>query len=253
MQSLDTIEKFRQSLGLSQSAAKIYFAALEHGGATLTELARDAGLVRTVMAKPLNELFDNGLISKRQEGKRIKFYPSNPQELPKLLDRKRAELETLSKSLLQQISAPDKDMQIRWYSGISGIQTAIKEFFGKSLGDFCQFENADAYEFIGVTFGSEIVALRVKNQRKNKLIVIGTREKTGWYQERLARAKDELREVITISDEEYPFSANIAISQNMTIIFEYKQKPFALLIDNPLVAESMASIHKMVWERYAAR
>ncbi|KKW20903.1 MAG: Transcriptional regulator TrmB [Parcubacteria group bacterium GW2011_GWB1_52_7] len=250
MQSLDTIEKFRQSLGISQNAAKIYFAALEHGGATLTELARDAGLVRTVMTKPLNELFDNGLISKRQEGKRVKFYPLNPQELPKLLDRKRVELETLSQSLLQQISAPDKDMQIRWYSGMAGIQSAIREFFEKSCGDFCQFENADAYEFIGVTFGSEIVEFRVKNKRKNKLIVIGTREKTGWYQERLARAKDELREVLLVSGEEYPFEANIAVSENMTILFEYKNKPFALLIENHLVARSIASIHQMVWDRY---
>jgi len=107
MQSVDTIEKFRQSLGISQNAAKIYFAALEHGGATLTELAREAGLVRTVMAKPLNELFDNGLISKRQEGKRVKYYPSNPQELPSLLEKKKQSLKELSRVLLQQISVPD--------------------------------------------------------------------------------------------------------------------------------------------------
>jgi len=250
MQSVDTIEKFRQSLGISQNAAKIYFAALEHGGATLTELAREAGLVRTVMAKPLNELFDNGLISKRQEGKRVKYYPSNPQELPSLLEKKKQSLKELSRVLLQQISVPDQNMQVRWYSGITGIQLAIKEFFEKSRGDFRQFENADTYEFIGVTFGSEIVELRLKTKRKNKLIVIGTREKTGWYQERLARAKDELREVLLVSGEEYPFDANIAVSDNMTIIFEYKQKPFALLIENSLVARSIATIHQMVWDRY---
>jgi len=141
-------------------------------------------------------------------------------------------------------------MQVRWYSGITGIQLAIKEFFEKSRGDFRQFENADTYEFIGVTFGSEIVELRLKTKRKNKLIVIGTREKTGWYQERLARAKDELREVLLVSGEEYPFDANIAVSDNMTIIFEYKQKPFALLIENSLVARSIATIHQMVWDRY---
>lgn len=250
MASIESVEKLRLALGISLNAAKIYFSAVENGGGTLTELARGAGVVRPGMAKPLNELIAQGLLTKQREGKRMKFYATNPQELPKLLERKKIDLEELSASLLQQISVPEKDLQIRWYSGISGIKNAIRDLFLHSKGDFRQFENADTYQYLGTDFGEEIVKERVKSKKTNKLIVIGNRESTGWYKDRLAKAKEELRDVVVISGEEYPFRSNIALSENLVLIFEYQQKPFALLIDNPYVAESIATIHKMIWERY---
>ncbi len=250
MPTTENIEKLKISLGLSANSAKIYLAALENGGGTLTELARDAGLARTVMTKPIVELSAQGLLEKQQEGKRIKYYASNPQELPRLIERKKAGLEELSKSLLQQISSPEKDLQIRWYSGIAGIKTAIREFFKGSKGNYRQFENADTYQYLGTDFGDEIVAGRLKSKKTNKLIVIGNRESTGWYKNRVARAKEELRELIIISSDEYPFRANIAVSDNMTITFEYQKKPFAILIDNSYVAQSIASIHEMIWDKY---
>ena len=125
-----------------------------------------------------------------------------------------------------------------------------KEFFEKSKGNYRQFENADTYQYVGIAFGDEIVKERIKSGKANKLIVIGDKESTGWYKERINRTKDELREVIIVSAEEYPFKSNLAVSDNLVLIFEYQKKPFALLIDNQYVAQSIASIHQIVWERY---
>ncbi|MBI4160106.1 hypothetical protein HY504_02985 [Candidatus Wolfebacteria bacterium] len=69
---------------------------------------------------------------------------------------------------------------------------------------------------------------------------------------RIARNKEELREIVTVSRSEYPFDADIAISDNLVLIFEYKTKPFALLIENETLAQAMAAIHQMVWDRYRA-
>lgn len=239
-------------MGLSRHAAELYLAALETGPMTMNELSRAIGVARTALAKPIGELVEAGLFLKTPRGKRLFYSPANPQELPSLLERKKQALEELAASLLQQISAPESDIQVRWYSGISGIQTATRELFRRGRGNFRQFENADTYEHIGVMFGKEIMELRIKQKRTNKLIIIGTKEKTGWYADRLVRQKDELREVVAVSSEEYPFHANIALTDNMTLIFEYKKKPFALLIDNLLVTQSLATIHQMVWERYRA-
>jgi len=247
---LKIAQELKTALGISINAAELYVAALQRGPLTLTELARETDISRTIIPKPLKELLDNALLQKQTIGKRVFYYAINPQELPAVIEKKKQTLIDISNLLLQQISAPDQDLQVRWYSGISGIQTAIKEFFTKSKGDFRQFENANTYQYIGVVFGGEIVGERVKLGKTNKLIVIGDKESTGWYKDRILRAKKELREIVVVSAEEYPFHANVAISDNLVLIFEYQKKPFALLIDNSYVARSIASIHQMVWERY---
>lgn len=250
MISRESIEKLQASLGLSDHAAEVYFAALESGGGTLTELARTAGLVRTVMHKPLNALIKESLITRRRDGKRLKYYAANPEELPKIFERRKFDIESLSKALSQQISAPDQNVQVRWFIGITGIKEAIHEFFRKSKGEYRQFENADTYQYLGVKFGEEIVSRRVKTKKENKLIVIGNRESTGWYKDRIIKAKEELRDVVVISSESYPFRANMAVSANLTLIFEYQKNPFALIIDSQFVTESISTLHQIIWDRY---
>ncbi|OHA01567.1 MAG: hypothetical protein A3C11_02430 [Candidatus Sungbacteria bacterium RIFCSPHIGHO2_02_FULL_49_12] len=73
-----------------------------------------------------------------------------------------------------------------------------------------------------------------------------------WYRGLMDKNKEQLRESLYISDIEYPFPAIIAVSDNSVLLCEYKTNPFALLIFNSAFAEAMASIHKIVWERYRA-
>ncbi|OHA01568.1 MAG: hypothetical protein A3C11_02435 [Candidatus Sungbacteria bacterium RIFCSPHIGHO2_02_FULL_49_12] len=146
--------ELEKALGISSNSARIYFAALQYGSGTLTELARHAELSRTTTNKPLQELIENKLLAKRLVGKRIVYTPLNPQQLPTILEYKRQKLIDISTILLQQISVPDQDLQVRWHSGISGIQTGIKEFFSESKGKyFREFENPNAFDYIDYRIG----------------------------------------------------------------------------------------------------
>ncbi len=84
------------------------------------------------------------------------------------------------------------------------------------------------------------------------VIAIAGKNADLWYRAHISRDDEELRESIIVSAEEYPFNANIGASDNLVLIFEYKEKPFALLIENRFVAQSIRSIHQMVWDRYRA-
>lgn len=254
MQNILETRELEKSLGISPKAAKLYMSALREGPSTLTELARAAEFSRTIVEKPFAELLELGLLYKRMKGKRLLYYPMSPQELPSLLDKKKQSLLDISRFLLQQISVPDQDLQVRWHSGISGIQNGIREFFLESKGKFFrQFENPDAFDRIDPRIGDFAVEERMRTKKPNLLIVMGMKPEHTWYRAHMEKSKEELREAIYISDEEYPFSADIAISDNIVLLFEYKTNPFALLVVNETFAQAMASIHQMVWDRYKSK
>jgi len=247
----ETSRMLRDAVGISSHEADIYLAALHSGPATLTELARATKLSRTIVGRPISNLVDGGLLTKKVVGKRVFYHPLNPQELVSFFAKKKEMVAHVAQLLHQQISAHEQDLQVRWFSGISGIQNAFREFFSKrSTGDFRHFENADTYNYVGEKFAEELMGLRLKTNRSNKVIVVGNPKQEEWYKKQLEKDKEQLRETVVLSEELYPFDANIAASENMVLIFEYKLKPFGLLIENRLVAESIRSIHKMVWERY---
>ncbi|MBI4160107.1 hypothetical protein HY504_02990 [Candidatus Wolfebacteria bacterium] len=124
------------ALGISEDAAKLYLAALEESPAALTQLSRRTQISRTVIHRPLNELLDLGLLLKEPVGKRLHYHPIGPQDWPLIMDRRRQMAAKLSFSLLRQISIPGGDVQMKWRSGIAGIETALREFFAKSKGKF---------------------------------------------------------------------------------------------------------------------
>lgn len=238
------------ALGISEGAARLYLAALQENPATLTQLSRRAQISRTVIGKPLNELLELGIFTKRAAGKRLLYYPIGPQDWPLIAKRRDQAAKELSRSLLQQISVPS-DLHIKWYGGISGIETAIREFFLKSRCKFFrQFENPSAFDYVGRAVGDFAVQERIKTKKANRCIFMGDGATNSWMRDHLENNEKELREVIFISPSEYPFEADVAISDNMALVFEYKNEPFAILIENETLARAMSSIHQMIWDRY---
>ena len=250
MTQAETIENLHINLGVSLPAAKLYFATLTLGTGTLTELAREAEISRITAPKPIKELLILGILRKQVVGKRLKYYPLNPADLSEVVEKKKQNLVDLAKVLVQQISASEQDMQIRWLSGISGIHTAFREFFSRGKGDFVHFENAETYSYVGKDFAESLIDLLVSKNRKNRVVVISGPQMDPWYRAQIEKDYKQLRQTIVVSEKEYPFHANIAACENLIMIFEYREKPFVLLIDNIFVAESVRAIHQMVWDRY---
>ncbi len=243
-------QELAAALGILPHSARLYFAALQHGEGTLTELARHAKLSRTITQKPISELIENGLLIKRLAGKRIRYAPINPQQLPSLIEKRKQRLVDLSNVLLQQISAAEQDLQVRWYSGMAGIHTAMREFYGHAKGPLRHFEHSETYRYVGHEFGDAMLNLRIKRGVANHVIIVTNNDADPWYRGHMARDKEELRESLLLSAKEYPFTANIGAGENMVMIFEYQEKPFALIIENRFVAQSIRAAHKMVWDRY---
>ncbi|MDD5340885.1 MAG: helix-turn-helix domain-containing protein [Patescibacteria group bacterium] len=245
------MEKLKKVFSLNNYEAKLYWAALNFESASLSDLAKGAGIPRTAAYRHVQNLVDKGFLLIFKLKKRKLYQALSPKQLRYLLERKMVTLEEITDDLVERISVPEKKLAISYYSGIEGVQIAsdiwlenAKTKFGKS------FENVEGTI---LQHGTKQVAQCI-NKRVSKGIggrMIGSGQiDSPILKDVLRKDKAELRESIVVSHKIYPIKASFGVLDDMVIIFTTEENPFAVLIKNQDVADSVNSIHDMVWDRY---
>lgn len=247
----DTEKDLTQALNLSSYETKIYLAGLNFEQATLTDLAKRAGVPRTAAYPPLQSLLKKGLVSAIKIKKRIYYRSLSPQRLPYLLEQNKITLERAIDTLMQEITAPSGDFSVQYFSGAKGVQVAGEIFLNESKGKLWRtFEHPGHVlkqfgEASFDSFNKKRVAKRIFGR-----VIMTTDDESRWLKERLEKNKEELREVALVSPSAYPIEASVAIANDMILMFTVKGDIFATLIKNDVLARTFTSIHDMVWDRY---
>jgi len=245
------IEQLKRVFNLNNYEAKIYLAALNFESVNLTDLAKTAKLPRTAAYQPIQNLINQGFLSITKIGKRKYYQALSPKELHYILDRKKVSLDEIVSGLSKDISVPEKKLDIRYYSGIEGVQIASDIFLANAKTKMGKsFENVESIvQQHGQRQISDYIKRRVAKKIKGRMIVSCFPESLA-LKEALKKDAEELRKSIVVSPNTYPIKASFAVLDDMVMIFTTKANPFAVLIKNQDVADSLDSIHDMVWDRY---
>ncbi len=120
--------------GLSEKEAKVYFALLELGTSTVTEIARRAKVARTNTYHLLNALLGYGLVSSNQDEAKMVFTAEKPERLLYLMkerlhgaEQNYEEVENLLPELRSIYHTPEKRVKVRFYEGVEGIISAYED------------------------------------------------------------------------------------------------------------------------------
>lgn len=245
------IEQLKRVFNLNAYEAKLYLAALNFESANLSDLAKTAGIPRTAAYSPIQNLVSHGFLSVIKISKRKYYQALSPKDLHYIIERKVITLNEIVSDLSKNISAPEKKLDIRYYSGLEGVQIAsdiwlenAKTKLGKT------FENIETTIALhGRTQMSAYINKRVQKKIKGRMIVAGTLD-SPILKEVLKTDVEQLRKTVIVSPYAYAIKASIAVLDDMVLIFTTKENPFAVLIKNKDVADSLDSIHDMVWDRY---
>lgn len=249
---MDQLEKkLVQALHLSRYEIKIYLAGLNFEHATLTDLAKAAGIPRTAVYPPLKKLLDRGLISSIKIGKRIHYRSLDSKHLSAILERDKKSLEEVVGELTQRIDIPVVETSVQYFPGIHGIETASEIFLSETkIKLWKTFENPEPMlKKIGGHGFDAYVAKRVKRGIRSHIITPGN-PKMEWVQERIKNAEKDLNDVILISPESYPIKSSLAIAGNIILMLDANIIPFAILIKNADLARTLESLHDIAWDRY---
>ena len=104
-------------------------------------------------------------------------------------------------------------------------------------------------DLVGLNFQTGYVERRVEKGIRSRMI-LSAQETTPQLREFLSKDEAKLRETVMIQPHEYPFDSVIAVTKGLVILINSESNPFAVLIRNEHIAATLASIHRIIWNRY---
>ncbi len=246
-------KEFSEIMGFPPLEAAIYIALARQGPSQVSTLSRAIEAPRMTIYAPLEALTKRGLVSVIPRGKRKYYTALPPRKLGMVLERKKTELERLFASSLvgDSISAPSQKLAIQFFPGSSGIATAGQIFLDETREKtWYSFENPmPLAELVSFEFQDYYVRERVRQGIHSKMI-ISSDISHNWLEEHLQNDKKELRETLRISAHEFPFDSVVAATKGLVIIINERESPFAVLIRNSFIANTLINIHSIIWGRH---
>lgn len=237
-----------QTLGLSERESRVYYATLRIGKATVEQIAREAGIVRTTTYTQIDTLMKAGLMSSFTEGKKTYYIAEAPDNLTRLIEKQRQKIdksESLLSSLLPELSSlysknASKPI-VRFFPGKEGLITMRNEIL--------EMENK---EMLVVTSYDDFIT--VFNNPEERMAFSRKRADKGIKSCVLYTTKEEPTGLLgdqkfkQIDNEEFPLEFDIYIYDNKVAISSFKDDIWGIVIESKAVSTSMRSMFKIAWK-----
>jgi sugar-specific transcriptional regulator TrmB len=241
-----------EAFGLSEKEAAVYAAALELGAATADQLANQSSIKRSTTYLQIEQLQEKGLMSTFEQGKKTLFTPESPENLERLLEKQKKDIELKQDILKKELpqltqlfdSAGERPV-VRFYQGKEGIIT-MRENALHALGKGDTLKVLYSYDLLFSIFDtSEIVPFSEKREEKGIVLdLIYTRNEGKLSKETLG--KNSTRRYLDGS--RFPIHSDLFIYKDTLAIMALKGTVFGVEITSRALVESHRSIFNLIWQ-----
>ena len=238
-----------QLFGLTEREAKVYRAALSLGKASVEQLAKEAGIIRTTTYTQIESLMNKGLMSTIQEGKKTYYLAEAPDNLSRLIDQQKKQLDqsaNLLTSLLPDLSSlynkSGNKPVVRLLPGKEGIVTMRNEILKMKGGHLRVISAFD--EFVKVFSDKERKEFTEARQKKkiHSKVIFSSKEP------KVIGSGLLPDDYIWISPNEFDFKFDIYLFDNKVAITSMTGDIGAIVIDGPMLYESMKALFELTWK-----
>lgn len=158
-----------KQLNFSDKEIDIYLTALKMGSATISELAKKAGIKRPTVYVILEKLKERGLVSmSEKKGKQI-FIVESPEKLLKIIGQRKEELteqeKEIKKSLPKFKALTKKDTTmplVRYYEGKEGVWNIFDDLTESGVNESWIIVPGKVFDIFGLKRFTDKVILRRK-------------------------------------------------------------------------------------------
>lgn len=231
-------------IGLDENEAKVYLAALELGEASVQQLARKSGVIRTTIYGIIPQLKGKGLLSSSSRKAKTVYVAESPAKLKDELKEKEHFLEKMLPELLSITNTIDKKPKIKFFEGVGGLKDVYLdtlEYHDQELLAWISEKYIESFdeEFLYEYYVPE----RVK--RKIWVRALAPNDP------RISRFKKEdeksLRRTRLIPADKFPFSVEINLyGKNKIGIVSFEEK-IGLIIESEKIYSTLKSIFEINW------
>lgn len=230
--------------GLSEKSAKVYLAMLALGTATVQEVAVKAGLKRPTVYVHMEDLLQEGLVTRLVVGKKDYFKAADP----KVLEKRSAEhLEELRKTLpdLELLHATEQGRpNVSILEGRKGLEQVYRDICEANSIRF--WSDLNAVENLFPEMFTKIAEAVSKNEIRTREIIADTPE-----------ARKSAKRYAVTAGPTYSariagktpgiFNDNAIYGDTVAFFRLHRATLFVILIKEPTIAETLKTIFDMAW------
>lgn len=235
-----------ESLGFSAKESDVYLGLLEFGTQPASVIAKKTGIPRPTVLFLFEHLCSKGYVRKSRRGRTQYFY-ADPSDLEQA---KKSELERAEQALkealplLREFRNPfSSEPKVTFFEGLDGCRRAYSLLLD-SKTEVLEFAPHDDLLKMGEEFMNHFMEERAR--RGVFIRPICPRNKTHEHYKKLD--KEQKREIKMFDPERGRIYSSITIFEDKVLLLNLHQDAFAILIQNKEVAETLKTIHRMVWE-----
>jgi sugar-specific transcriptional regulator TrmB len=235
-------------LGFSGKEAGVYLALLELGPSTTTEISRRADINRTTGYDILESLVSEGLINLIGETKIQKFVAESPENVISFLENKiKQNQEKLKQAhillpeLLSVYNVKEKP-KVKFYEGIERVKEAFEDTLNTKGEILAYAVGTDMFKSVGREYFKDYTEKKVKNGIHVRVIAPNDEES----REIVSKDKEELRESVLVSKEQFYFSTEVNIYNNKILTISWKEK-FAVIVESEEIANAQRKVFELAW------
>lgn len=114
-------------INLGDKELKTYLAILELGEATVTNIAKQSGILRTTTYDIVNDLLRKGFISTYTKGKKKLYTAESPKRIADMIEEKGEIFNKMLPNLLTLANSFNKRPSIKIYEGRDGVREIYKD------------------------------------------------------------------------------------------------------------------------------
>lgn len=253
-------------LGLSQREFQVYIALVELGQSSVARIAKRAKLVRTTTYSLLDSLVERGLASIERRHGASSYLPASPEALVALAEEKvRAANATLtaSKSIAQHLrSASGRDQlseaKVRLYEGERAIRAMLYDLDGAWRSSVIQtrrpwmgFQDQTFLQHYGqwvVDYWKEYQF--AKDRELDRVMLFSAQGPVARRVKEAVGTAAGSRRALRQLPKDFPFTATLWIMGEYVLVLKTRAEPhYAMLVRDALLAENLAVIFELFWEK----
>ncbi len=237
--------------GLSDKQAKIYMFLLNNGMTNAKIISTKTQIGRALTYKILDQLIAMGLIEKRNVGKITLFFPSHPQVIKNLAEKRKQESSIASENLNSVFGSLASSYNlllgrpnIQFYEGVEGMKKIYDDILETGQDIFLVSSPIEEGREEALHLIKEQIEKQVAQNIKTKAITPLGNQKTA------TDITDDEKYLITrkeIPSEKLHIPAQIIIYGDKVTITNFKEGIISVVIDSKYIHETFRKMFNYIW------
>lgn len=239
------IDRVLADIGLHETEARFYLAALELGQAPMREVASKAGISRTNAYDVFARLLDRRLVSQTpgSSSRSMMIVAEPPERILDIVEEHRRKLDFVLPELRSLHNRSASKPKVRFYQGPEGIKTVLNETLtcrSKQLLGILSMR--DLYEVPGRAWMDDLVRRRIDAGVFLRVV----RSPAGDLHKLWPESAADLR-TLRYAPPDFVFTMTMYVFDEKVAVISSRRENFAMTIESEEFAKTQTHLFEILW------